>query len=753
MVQIAVVSVPDGAAVLDFPRKVVIEGAGEKIGKRLKIIDPPGDSLDIRAAEFKEREGDGGKLLEGVADSTEFAWVADAILEAAEDTDEVPDLAESIAEFGGEGRLANETADDGFAPEELVQIPGRREQPLLKESGSSSGDGAVDRLKEAAFPGVGSAAEDLEVALSGGVEKEQVVEAMLPDGGEVSRGVAEFIRGVVNNGSGGGEGGVIGFEAKAFEVEDTEGFGEAGKTGFDVELIGVDPGEGPVLDKVSEPAEKGVSGGVPFEGIKQLFGNEDLARIEAGKEGEKTVGAEVILQDDFKKAGGKVHPGCGEALSIGLNGKKKVVAIGIELVTFEKGSRGEDASEFPPDELTSPGGLNLVADGDFFPLVEELINVGLGGVVGDASHGHLMAPSQGDSKQARPLFGVLVEDLVKIAKAEKEEGIGWQLISEPVPLLHHGGCFLLYLGHEKTGSKQVQEGCFKAGVSRGWKKGGGLKLAGGFFPRDTDLMAAEKLFERFLGGEGNPPLVILHGLLGSSRNWKAAGEGLTGAFSVTALDLRNHGNSPWADTHGYGDLVEDLGQWLDGKGLEKATIMGHSMGGKAGMLFACTYPERVEQLYIADISPRDYDPQYSDYLRAMKAIDTEALKSRAEAEDRLEEVVESWGMRQFLLTNLIRDEAGDFRWQVNIDVLLEAMPELAGNPLDAEAKYVGPTLFLRGGRSLFIRDVDRSLIRKHFPKSHLVTLKEAGHNVHVDDRETFVESVVEARRYFEAQKG
>lgn len=171
------------------------------------------------------------------------------------------------------------------------------------------------------------------------------------------------------------------------------------------------------------------------------------------------------------------------------------------------------------------------------------------------------------------------------------------------------------------------------------------------------------------------------------------------------------------------------------------------------MLFACTYPERVEQLYIADISPRDYDPQYSDYLRAMKAIDTEALKSRAEAEDRLEEVVESWGMRQFLLTNLIRDEAGDFRWQVNIDVLLEAMPELAGNPLDAEAKYVGPTLFLRGGRSLFIRDVDRSLIRKHFPKSHLVTLKEAGHNVHVDDRETFVESVVEARRYFEAQKG
>lgn len=264
-------------------------------------------------------------------------------------------------------------------------------------------------------------------------------------------------------------------------------------------------------------------------------------------------------------------------------------------------------------------------------------------------------------------------------------------------------------------------------------------------------MASVDLFERFLGGAGNPPLIILHGLLGSSRNWKAAGEGLTETFSVTALDLRNHGSSPWAATHGYADLVEDLVHWLDAQGLERASIMGHSMGGKAGMLFACTYPERVEQLYIADISPRDYDPQYSDYLRAMEAIDTGSLKSRAEAESRLELVVESWGMRQFLLTNLVRDPEGGFCWQVNIPVLLDAMPELAGNPLDEEARFDGPTLFLRGGRSPFIRDVDRGLIRKHFPKSHLVTLKEAGHNVHVDDRETFVESVVEARRFFESR--
>lgn len=262
-------------------------------------------------------------------------------------------------------------------------------------------------------------------------------------------------------------------------------------------------------------------------------------------------------------------------------------------------------------------------------------------------------------------------------------------------------------------------------------------------------MATVELYSRFYGGEGNPPLVVLHGLLGSSRNWNAAGRDLTEAYAVTALDQRNHGQSPQTESHTYEDLAGDLEHWLDEHNLESVSLMGHSMGGKAGMLFACTRPERVKELFIADISPREYDPHYDAYLEAMQAIDLQALKDRKEAESQLEATVPDWAMRQFLLTNLVRDpDREGFRWQVNISTLLRELPDLSANPLGPEDRFEGPTLFLKGGKSDFIHANDRVKIREHFPHSHLVTLKEAGHNVHVDDRETFVEAVLKAREYF-----
>jgi pimeloyl-ACP methyl ester carboxylesterase len=263
-------------------------------------------------------------------------------------------------------------------------------------------------------------------------------------------------------------------------------------------------------------------------------------------------------------------------------------------------------------------------------------------------------------------------------------------------------------------------------------------------------MSGAVLNHRFYGGENHPPLVILHGLLGSSRNWNHAGKALTESFSVYALDLRNHGSSFHTETHTYADMAGDLTKWIDRMGFSSVSLMGHSMGGKVGMRFACHFPDRVEQLYIADISPRDYDPHYDVYLKAMDAISLEALSSRKDADQMLQPSVTSEGMRQFLLTNLVRDEEeGGYRWQVNIPVLLQAMPGLAANPLHPDDAFEGPTLFLRGGKSVFITEDDRGLIRCHFPSSHLVTLKEAGHNIHVDDRETFVEAVLRAKQYFD----
>lgn len=263
-------------------------------------------------------------------------------------------------------------------------------------------------------------------------------------------------------------------------------------------------------------------------------------------------------------------------------------------------------------------------------------------------------------------------------------------------------------------------------------------------------MAAVDLNDRFFGGEGNPPLIILHGLLGSSRNWNAAGRDLTEAYAVTALDQRNHGQSPHTESHTYTDLAEDLEAWLDARGLESVSLMGHSMGGKAGMVFSCSRPERVNALFIADISPREYDPHYDVYLEAMQAIEVRSLTQRKEAEAQLEATVSDWAMRQFLLTNLVRDPAGEgFRWQVNIPTLLQELPDLSANPLGPEDRFSGHTLFLKGGKSDFIHENDRAKIREHFPQSHLVTLKEAGHNVHVEDRETFVQAVLKAKDYFE----
>ncbi len=260
------------------------------------------------------------------------------------------------------------------------------------------------------------------------------------------------------------------------------------------------------------------------------------------------------------------------------------------------------------------------------------------------------------------------------------------------------------------------------------------------------MVETVELNYRYYGGEGNPPVIILHGLLGSSRNWTAAAKGLTHAYDVFALDQRNHGDSPHAASHTYDDLVGDLKAWIDRQDGERVSLIGHSMGGKAAMVYACRYPERVRELFIADISPKVYQPHFAEYLEAMASMNTPALETREEAEEQLKPLVDDWRMRRFLLTNLERDpETKRFRWKVNIPVLLDEMETIAANPLQREDRWEGPALFIRGGNSPYIEDTDHALIREHFPEAQLVTLEDAGHNVHVDQREAFTRAVLTVR--------
>ena len=239
---------------------------------------------------------------------------------------------------------------------------------------------------------------------------------------------------------------------------------------------------------------------------------------------------------------------------------------------------------------------------------------------------------------------------------------------------------------------------------------------------------------------GAPALVILHGLLGSSRNWTTIGKALKGQLNVHALDLRNHGNSPHADTMRWSELVGDVSAYMEMHGLDNVILMGHSLGGKVAMKFACRYPDRVKKLVIADIAAKPYPPHYDTEFRAMKRILPGALENRREAEELLKPLVPDWAMRQFLMTNLVRGEFG-LQWKINLEVLHASLQVLRQNPLDKKDAYAGPTLLLSGERSNFVNEDDVVVMRDSFPNLSHVELSDAGHNVHVDERNAFLETI------------
>src|ERR1700712_4820981 len=172
-------------------------------------------------------------------------------------------------------------------------------------------------------------------------------------------------------------------------------------------------------------------------------------------------------------------------------------------------------------------------------------------------------------------------------------------------------------------------------------------------------------------------MIVLHGMLGSSRNWQTTGRDLSDWFHVYALDARNHGKSPHSSEMTYEAMTEDLIAWMNNQQIERATVVGHSMGGKTAMLLACRHPERVERLVVVDIAPKDYQwVAHRAEFAAMNELDLAALQSRQEAEIRFEARVDDLGMRKFLVTNLERLPTGGWWWIVNLPVLTAALPVL-----------------------------------------------------------------------------
>ena len=239
-------------------------------------------------------------------------------------------------------------------------------------------------------------------------------------------------------------------------------------------------------------------------------------------------------------------------------------------------------------------------------------------------------------------------------------------------------------------------------------------------------------------GEGEP-LIILHGLFGSLDNWMTLGKKWAENRLVVLVDQRNHGNSFHADEFNYQVMANDLLNLMKHLKLEKAIILGHSMGGKTAMHFATEFPEKVEKLIVADIGPRYYPIHHQTILKAFYSVPVSELNSRNEADDIVSQLISDFGIRQFLLKNLSRDKDG-FSWKMNLDIIAKNIEEV-GKALNQNASFSEPTLFVRGSKSDYILNKDVNLIHSIFTDSKVETIEGAGHWVHAEKPNEFYETV------------
>ncbi len=231
-------------------------------------------------------------------------------------------------------------------------------------------------------------------------------------------------------------------------------------------------------------------------------------------------------------------------------------------------------------------------------------------------------------------------------------------------------------------------------------------------------------------GNGQP-LLILHGFLGSLDNWHSIANELGQYFKVYTLDLRNHGKSFHAPTHTIQDMVDDLHTFIQTHALKMVHLMGHSMGGKVVMEFALQFPTIVHQLIVADIAPKLYKRGHDDVLKALQEVNLEGMQSRKEVEAALLPYLPDFGVRQFIMKNLDRNDTGHYQWKMNVPVLLRDYEQVV-QAIAPNRHFLGDTLFIRGGNSIYIQDTDSYQMKDLFPRYQLETIENAGHWVHAD---------------------
>lgn len=247
-----------------------------------------------------------------------------------------------------------------------------------------------------------------------------------------------------------------------------------------------------------------------------------------------------------------------------------------------------------------------------------------------------------------------------------------------------------------------------------------------------------------LGDPGGTPIVILHGLFGAGRNWRSFAKPLAAAgYTVYLVDLRNHGDSPWHGSMDYKDLAEDLADFMDARGLNRAHLLGHSMGGKVVMRLILQEPQLCLKPIICDIAPAPYPNRFSNLVETMLALPLEYCRNRNDADQFLGRSVPSKELRQFLLQNL-QSVNGDYQWGINLVAIRDALEDIHDFPEPVQGvHFPGPALFLRGMDSDYILPEHRQEILRLFPRADIFGVPDAGHWLHSEQPGVTVSRVLE----------
>jgi esterase len=237
------------------------------------------------------------------------------------------------------------------------------------------------------------------------------------------------------------------------------------------------------------------------------------------------------------------------------------------------------------------------------------------------------------------------------------------------------------------------------------------------------------------------PLIILHGLMGSLDNWQTTAKQLSTHFQVYIVDQRNHGRSPHSKEFTYELLVSDILEFMQQHHIEKADMIGHSMGGKTVMKLALEHPGKVNKLIVVDVAPVEYEDRHSAVFKALFAVDLTVLQSRQQAEAILRSILSNdESTVQFLMKGLYRDDDNKFQWRFNVQALYDTYDEISSG-ITAGQPFEGETLFIKGEKSEYINASNFSEIIDLFPNNQLVEIAGAGHWVHAENPAEFIRVV------------